>query len=146
MSKAWPFLGVLAILAVPVTIRADVEFGDTQRIITIHGTVAADRKAAEKIGYDAISIGFVGASPDTLRWVGVVKAEAYDGDAFMGKDILDKVDGYTPNLLAGGKSDQLATLRNAPVGSRIVLNGIIDESSRILLVGSVKITPAAAAH
>jgi hypothetical protein len=144
MSKAVRLLSVIAVLTAPVVVHAQVEFNDTQQVLTIHGTLAADRKAAEKIGYDAISIGFVGASADTLRWVGVVEADASGGDAFLGKDILDQLDGYTPNLLASGKAS--AALRNAPTGSRLVVTGIVDESSRNFLVGSVRVVPAASTH
>ena len=146
MSKACRLLTAFVIFALPVTGRAQLQFSDTQRIITMHGTVAADRKAAQKVGYDAISIGFTGAPPDAIRWIGVVKAEAYDGDAFLGKDILDKVDGYTPNLLAVGKSDLLNTLRNAPTGNRVVVNGIIDTDTRNLLLGSVRVVPPGSGH
>jgi len=146
MSKACRLLTAFVIFALPVTGRAQLQFSDTQRIITMHGTVAADRKAAQKVGYDAISIGFTGAPPDAIRWIGVVKAEAYDGDAFLGKDILDKVDGYTPNLLASGKSDLVTALRNAPTGSRIAITGVVDEESRSLLVGNVKVTPPGSGH
>ena len=144
MSKAVRLLSVLAVLAAPVVVRAQVEFNDTQQVLAIHGTVDADRKAAEKIGYDAISIGFTGAPPDALCWLGVVEADAAGGDAFLGKHILDQLDGYTPTLLASGKAS--TTLRNAPAGSRLVVTGIVDESSRNFLVGNVRIVPAAGAR
>jgi len=146
MSKAVRLLSVFAVLAAPVVVHAQVEFNDTQQVLTIHGTVAADRKAAEKIGYDAIAIGFAGAPPDALCWLGVVEADAAGGDAFLGKHILDQLDGYTPNLFASGKASVVAPLRNAPTGSRLVVTGIVDESARTFLVGNVRIIPAAGAH
>lgn len=141
MPKAFRLLS-LAILVLPCMARAQLDIAGTQHVLTIHGTLTADQKAAQKIGYDAISIGFAGQPPDVLRWIGVVKAEAYDGDAFLGKQYLDRVDGYTPNLLASGKSDLVAKLRSAPTGSRVAVMGIFDEDARNFLVGSVKVTPA----
>jgi hypothetical protein len=128
MLKAFRFLSVLAILVLPAAMRAQVDIAGTQHVLTIHGTIAADEKGAQKIGYDAVSIGFVGAPPDAVRWLGVVSAFAYDGD--------------TPNLLAAGKSDLVTKLRNAPTGSRVVVNGIIDQTARMFYLGSVRVTPA----
>jgi hypothetical protein len=143
MTTSLRLLGTLAILALPVAAGAQVEFNDTQQVLTLHGTVAADRKGAEKIGYDGISIGFTGAPADVLCWIGVVEADAAGGDAFLGRDIIASLDGYTPNLLASGRASVLATLRNAPAGSRVLVSGIVDQSARTFLVASVKVTPAA---
>ena len=144
-SKTVLSLGVLALLLADAP-RAQMDMSDQQQVLTIHGTVAADRKAAEKIGYDAILIGFTGAPPDAARWVGVVEAEAGGVDAFLGKELLDQLDGYSPNLLAAGKPAALAPLRNAATGSRVVLSGVLDPGSRMFLVGNVKVTPAASGH
>jgi hypothetical protein len=144
MSKAFRLSSVVAILVLPSMVCAQVDIAGTQHVLTIHGTLTADQKAAQKIGYDAISIGFAGAPPDVLRWLGVVKAEAYDGDAFLGKDYLDMVDGYTPNLLASGKPELVAKLRNAPTGNRLVVMGVFDQTARTFLLGSVKVMPASA--
>lgn len=145
MSNAVRILGVLALLLADVA-RAQMDMSDQQQVLTIHGTVAADRKAAEKTGYDAILIGFTGAPPDAARWLGVVEAEAGGVDAFLGKELLDQLDGYTPNLLAAGKPSALATLRNAATGSRVVVTGILDPGNRMFLVGNVKVMPAAGGH
>lgn len=136
MSNALRLLGWLAILALPVTARAQ------GRVLEIHGTVAADEKAADKIGYDAISIGFAGAPPASLRWIGVVTALAGDVDAFRGKEMLDAVDGYTPNLLADGTPDLLTKLREVPAGSRVVVHGLFTVESRVYFLDSVKTVPA----
>jgi len=142
MSKALGLLTMLAMLVLPAAARAQFEQLDSPQVLTIHGTVAADQKAAQKIGYDAISIGFAKAPPDALCWLGVVAAIAFDGDAFEGRNILTRVDGYTPNLLAGGKPDLVTKLRNAPAGSRLVINGVLDQASRNFLLASVKVVPA----
>ncbi len=143
MTKGLQLLTALSILVLPVVASAQAEFNDTQQVLTLHGTVAADRKAAEKIGYDGISIGFAGAPAETLCWIGVVEADAAGGDAFLGRDIIASLDGYTPNLLASGKASVLAALRNAPIGSRVLISGIVDQSARTYLVASAKVTPAA---
>jgi len=140
MSRTLGLLTLLGGLILPVAAHAQFQTMDT-RVLTIHGTVAADEKAAQKIGYDAISIGFTGAPADAMTWVGVVAAMAFDGDAFEGRNILQTLDGYTPNLLASGKADLIAKIRNASSGSRLVINGILDPS-RNFLVASVRVIPA----
>ena len=142
MSRMLGLLTLLGGLVLPVAAHAQFQTNDSARVLTIHGTVAADEKAAQKIGYDAVSIGFTGAPANALTWVGVVAAIAFDGDAFEGRNILATLDGYTPNLLASGKADLIAKIRNAASGSRLVINGILDPSSRNFLVASVRVVPA----
>lgn len=146
MSKAVQLLSVLTILVLPVPGRAQMALSDTQQVLVLHGTVAADRKAAEKIGYAAITIGFTGAPPETVCWLGVVEAEAAGGDAFLGRDIIAAIDPYTPSLLAAGKASTLDTLRKASAGSRLIVTGIVDSSARTFLVSSVRTAPASSGH
>jgi hypothetical protein len=146
MLKVLRFLGVWAIVMLLVGAAGAAGFGDTEYVLTIHGTIAADAQGAGKAGYQARSIGFQGAAADTVHWVGVVSAQANEGDAFLGKDLLDRLDGFTPNMLAVGKEGLLAKLRGAPAGSRVVLNGILDTGSRTYLLNSVTVAPATGSH
>jgi len=145
VSKVVRLVSVVAIVVLPSVVRAQMELNDTQQLIVIHGTVAADRQGAEKIGYAAIAIGFAGAPPETMRWLGVVEAEA-GGDAFLGRDIIAAIDPFTPSLLASGKAAVLDTLRHASSGSRLIVTGIVDSSSRTFLASSVKAAPASSGH
>jgi hypothetical protein len=142
MSKTLGLLTVLGSLVLPLTVHAQFQVMDSTRVLTIHGTVAADEKGAQKVGYDAVSIGFVGAPADAMTWVGVAAAIAFDGDAFEGRNILATLDGYTPNLLASGRADLIAKIRNASSGSRLVFNGVLDPPSRNFLLTSVRVVPA----
>ena len=90
------------------------------------------------------SIGFAGGPPDKLVWVGVVKAQSWDGDDFAGKDMLTRVQGFTPTMNAAGKPALLTKIQQAPVGSRIKVEGIFDVGSRSYLVGMVQVQPAGA--
>ena len=141
MSKALGLLAMLGSVVLPLTAHAQFQVLDSARVLTIHGTVAADEKAAQKISYDAVAMGFSGAPADALTWIGVVAATAADGDAFEGRNILAALDGYTPNLLASGKADLIAKIRNAPSGSRLVINGVLDPTSRSFLLTSVRVVP-----
>jgi len=74
VSKVVRLLSVVAVVVLPSVVRPQIELSDSQQLIVIHGTVAADQQAAQKIGYAAIAIGFAGAPPETMRWLGVVEA------------------------------------------------------------------------
>jgi len=145
VSKVAQLLSVAAIVVLPSVVRAQMELSETQALIVIHGTVAADQQAAQKIGYAAIAIGFAGAPPETMRWLGVVEAEA-SGDAFLGRDIIAAIDPFTPSLLASGKAAVLDALRHASSGSRLIITGIVDSSSRTFLASSVRVAPASSGH
>jgi hypothetical protein len=145
MVKTLRWLGVVAILCLPGALGAQTGPEELNELLTVTGQVAGDEKAARQIGYDAISIGFTGQAADRRVWIGVVTARAWDGDAFRGKEILDGLDPYNPSLIAAGKAAVLAKLQQAPVGSRIVIEGLIDPSARLYQVGSVKTTPPGAA-
>jgi hypothetical protein len=139
-------VGSLAFLWLASRAGAQVELGDTTHVLTIEGKVASDQAAAQKSGYTAVSVGFDRQSPNKLRWIGVVRTESEDGDAVLGHDLLVRTQGFTPNIMAVGKTQRLSQLENAPAGSRVVLQGILDEGSRELLLGLVKVTPPGGGH
>jgi len=144
MTRTIGLLGLAMALCGPGAVRADVGgLGGVNQLLNITGQVSATEEAAQQFGYSAISIGFAEKSPKKLVWMGVVKAATADGDEFKGRNIIALIQGYKPNLLAGGKNDPLAKLRAAPVGSSVTISGIVDTQARNYLVNSVRVTPPA---
>jgi hypothetical protein len=140
MARTLGLLGLLTALAVGRAAQAQVELTDQNQLLSIVGRVSADQKAASQAGYSGISIGFTGASPDKLVWVGVVKAESWNDDVFAGREMLAMVQGFTPTMLASGRPALLTKIQQAPVGSRIAVEGIFDQGARTYLVGMVEVT------
>jgi hypothetical protein len=140
MARLVALLGLVVTLGLVRAGHAQPVAGETQ-FISVSGQVAADRKSAQAIGYSAISIAFTGESPDKLVWVGVVRAESWNDDAFAGRDMLALIAGHTPTMLASGNAATLAKLRQAAVGSRIHVEGMLEVDSRNILVGGVQVTP-----
>ena len=143
MARIVGVFGLVMALCLPAVAGAQMDLSDDNRLLTIAGQVAADQKAAAAYGQAGVSIGFVGGSPDKLVWVGGVKAQSWDGDDFAGRDMLTRVQGFTPTMTASGKSALLTKIQQASVGSRIKIEGIFDVASRSYLVGMVQVTPGA---
>ena len=143
MTTAARLLVLAMALALPAASAAQMQMGEQNRLLSITGQVTADQKSAEQVGYDSVSISFSKEPAAKVVWIGVVVATTWNGDAFLGKQTLDQIQGYTPNLLASGKPALLTQLQQAPVGSRVVVEGILDQESRTFLVGMVHVTPPA---
>lgn len=140
MARLVALLGLVAMLGLAGAGHAQPVGGESQ-LISVAGQVAADRKSAQAIGYTAISIAFTGESPDKLVWIGVVRAESWNDDAFAGRDMLALIAGHTPTMLASGNAATLTKLREAPVGGRVHFEGMLDTNSRNILIGTVQVTP-----
>ena len=138
MTKTFGLLGLAIALFLPRAVAAQ---GSEPQMLSITGRVAADQQAAAQFGLSGVSIGFTGASPDKLVWVGVVKAESWNDDVFAGRDMLAAVQGFTPALIATGKPALLTKIQQAPVGSRIVIEGIFDKGERSYVPGMVEVSP-----
>lgn len=143
MTKALGLIALTSTLVLPVLARAQGTGPNAEvQLLTVLGQVVADEKTAEKVGFDDLSIGFSTGPENKLVWLAVVKAEGWDGDGFRGKALLDRVDGYTPNLTAAGKPDLVGKLQQMPVGSRVSIDGIVDLGPRTYLLGSVRVLPS----
>jgi hypothetical protein len=140
VAKVPALLGLMIALSLPHAARAQVELGD-QQMLTVAGQVSKDQNAASQAGYSVVSLGFTGQAPDKVVWIGVVKAESWDGDVFAGREMIAAVQGYTPSLLVAGKSALVTKIQQAPVGSRIVVGGILQQDARLFTIGIVKVTP-----
>jgi len=142
MTKVVASMGLLVALCLPSAAMAQFELGDQNQLLTITGQVSADQKAAENVGYDAVSISFRGQPADKIVWLGVVRAETWNDDAFAGKTMVDNLDGYTPSFMADGKPALVTKIQQAAVGSRLVMQGMLDTGTRQYLVGTVQVIPA----
>ena len=140
MARLVALLGLVVTLGLAGAGHAQPLGGEAQ-FISVTGQVAADRKSAQPIGYSTISVAFTGESPDKLVWIGVVRAESWNDDAFAGRDMLALIAGHTPTMLASGNAATLAKLRAVPVGSRVQFEGMLDTSSRTILIGTVHVMP-----
>jgi hypothetical protein len=141
VAKVPALLGLLMItLSLSQVARAQVELGE-QPMLTVSGQVSKDQKTATQVGYSVVSLGFTGQPPDKVVWIGVVKAESWDGDESAGRDMIAAVQGYTPSLLLAGKPALVTKIQQAPVGSRIVIGGILQQDARLFSIGVVKVTP-----
>lgn len=145
MARILGLFGLVIALSLPCAVEAQEELGDQSQLLSVAGRVSADQKAAAQYGYSAISIGFAGAPPDKLVWIGVVKAQSWNGDVFAGREMIAQIQGYTPNMLAAGKPPLLDKIRQAPVGSNVTVEGILDLGARNYLVGMVEVKPASGA-
>jgi hypothetical protein len=77
----------------------------------------------------AASLGFLGS--EERRWLGVDKARTVGGDQPLdGKDVLAIVAPFTPNLLVVGPADLVAPLRDAPPGTKVHVEGLVDRGAR----------------
>ncbi|HWP65079.1 MAG TPA: hypothetical protein VNO26_04090 [Candidatus Limnocylindria bacterium] len=133
------------LLATVVLARGDaaaqVSAGQPQ-LLTIEGILAPDQAAADKVGYDPLSLGFKGG--ESRRWLGVVAARSLQGDAFRGKEMIEHLLPNQPNLLVSGDAELVAKLQNAPDGSRVVVQGILVPQSRNWMIDKVDVVPAPA--
>jgi hypothetical protein len=120
-------LGLMVRLTAPPMARADILLDDQTQLLGLTGRVAADEKSAGQQGATAVSLT---AGSDKIVWIGVVKAEARNGDSFQGRTLLSATEGYTPRMTALGKPALLAKIEGAPVGSRIVVQGLFNRGLR----------------
>jgi hypothetical protein len=139
MTKLVGVLCLAVALAGPRLAGADVELDDQTQLLGITGQVAANQKSAGTDGATAVSLT---AGTDKVVWIAVVKADSWNADSFQGRNLLAATTGYTPGIIASGKPALLAKIQNAPVGSRIVVQGLFNRGMRTLLVGMVEVTPA----
>ena len=99
-------------------------------ILHLEGTMAADRRAAERLGFAAVSFGIKGQDPRLRCWLGVDVAYPLGDYPVLGKDILEDVRMYDPNFFAVGTPDLVTKLMEVRPGSRVVLEALADRASR----------------
>src|SRR5215470_5291116 len=103
---------------------ADESFMGQPEVLHIEGTITADQDAAGKIGFDAVSLGFDNSA--TTRWLGIVAARTRMGGPDRGREIISNLDPFTPMLLISGPKATVGKLRNAAVGTRVAVEGMVE--------------------
>jgi hypothetical protein len=100
-------------------------------ILQLEGILQPTKDAARASGFDVASIGFLGQGRERDRWLGVTKARTIGGDHPLdGRDVLAIVAPFQPNLLVTGPPEVVARLSDAPSGSRVSLEGLVDRGAR----------------
>ncbi len=99
-------------------------------ILRLKGVVEPTPEAARHTdGFAVVSLGFLGDGAPAQRWLGVDDARTL-GDGPLGKDVLEVVEPFQPNLLVAGPADIVAELRDAPPGTVLDIEGLVDGDSR----------------
>jgi len=101
-------------------------------ILRLKGVVEPTPEAARHTdGFAVVSLGFLGDGAPAQRWLGVDEARTLPGDDPFGKDVLEAVEPFQPNLLVAGPADVVAELRDAPPGTALDIEGLVERDSRI---------------
>jgi hypothetical protein len=139
-------LGALATVltvAPPSCSTAGPPFVDVRAplLLRLEGIVTSSHEAARRVGFAATSLELLDTA--TRRWIGVSDVRTLGGDQFlMGKDVLAALAPFDPNLLVAGPPDLAMHLGEAPIGSRVTIEGIVIRSSRVFYLRRLDIQPA----
>ncbi len=135
--RAVLLLLLAAVTPLPATEPPIVDVGPPL-ILQLDGVVARSRAAAREGGLLAASFGWLGGAPGETLWLGVDAARTTGGDHHLdGKDVLNAVAPFTPNLLVTGPPDLVAKLRDASPGTRLHVEGLVDRGARTYLLRRV---------
>jgi hypothetical protein len=132
-----------ALLLVPARVHAQEVMNMGSVVWRMRGTLVADSKTANDIGWAGVSIGFTGQDVSKQRWLGAVHATIFGGDTFDAWSYVNKVSHDTPTFTVVGPPDLAKQLLSLPDGTRVALEGVLDVRSRNLLLDAVKPLPAA---
>jgi len=113
-------------------------------LLQLDGVVAGSRRPAERKGFTAVSLAFVGS--DARQWIGVNEARTVGGDQPLdGKAVLEQVEPFTPNFLVAGSNDLITRLRDARPGTHVRIEGLVERGSRTYQLRRVETEPPARA-
>src|SRR5262245_37757926 len=127
-----------ALVALPATLLAQ-DFPTGTEPYTLEGIVAKDQASAEAEGWFAISIGIVGDDA-TKRWIGLTAFKTWDDDPFEGRQVIRNLMPADPTMLLAGPPQIVKQFTGAPVGSRLVVRGMLNKASRNFMLSGVKVT------
>src|SRR2546428_1994181 len=133
-------LALLAMAAVAAAQRVPpLSSAGPPLLLKLEGVIQPTKAAAEHTGFTVTSLAFAGGSTDELRWLGVTKARTVGGDQPLdGKDVLAVVAPLTPNFLVVGPKDLVAQLRDAPPGTAVRVEGLVNQGSRTYFLRRVE--------
>jgi hypothetical protein len=108
-------------------------------LLNLEGVIQPTRAAAARTGFTVTSLAFAGAPTRAQRWLGVTKARTVGGDQPLdGKDVLAVVAPFTPNFLVVGPKELVAQLRDAPPGTAVRIEGLVNRGSRTYFLRRVE--------
>ena len=128
----------LALLCVTGSAWAQTFTGGTKPYV-LQGKITADQASAQQSGWFGISVGTVGQPDTPVRWIGVSAFIPWDDDPFEGRQVLRRLMPDQPTLLVTGPSEMLSKLKDAPVGNKVVLRGMLVPESRNFMLSAVQI-------
>jgi len=130
MSRLCLLVAIVASLAGDVRSQPRPSGGRPEQILLrLEGVMQAGTKRGA-IGFTVVSLGLLGSRPAT-RFLAVEEARTIGGDpGVLGKDILDAVRPFEPDLLVSGPTALLERLYAAAAGDRVTLEGLVTVSSR----------------
>ena len=131
----------LAVLLLPAIASAQAPDLTGTTLVSMKGTLVADEKAANEVGWGGISLGFTGADVSKTRWLGVVHATAFGGDTFDAKTAVFQSH-YNPSLIVVGPPALVKQLQAIPNGTRVQLEGAVELGSRNIMLDLVRKLPA----
>jgi hypothetical protein len=134
----WPILSMRLIALVVLVAAAPSAEADLQipvlrtrpLILHLEGTMTADRAAAARAGFTAVSFAVVGRDPAERFWLGVDQVYPLGDYPRLGKDILDDVHMYDPTYFVVGPPDLVTRFTSIAPASRVVLEGLANGSGR----------------
>jgi hypothetical protein len=98
-------------------------------LLRIEGVLQTTRAAATS-GFTVVSMRFLDGDGGA-RFLAVDDVRTIGGDQFVnGKDVLDALAPFDPNLLITGPPDRVAGLRKLAPGTIVRLEGLVDRGSR----------------
>jgi hypothetical protein len=109
-------------------------------ILRLDGVIVDSREAAAGKGFSVVSLAFFRS--ETRRWLAVKDARTVGGDNYLdGKDVLNILAPFDPNLLVVGPANLVARVRDAPAGTALRIEGLVDTGGRTYLLRSVESPP-----
>jgi len=109
-------------------------------LLRLEGVLEGSPPAARGKGFTVLSLALLGT--DERRWLAVTEARTFGGDQpLSGKDVIDIVAPFRPNLLLTGPAELMSELRGASPGTRIRIEGLVDRGSRTYYLRRVEMLP-----
>ena len=113
--------------------------GGPPLLLKLEGVIQPTEAAAKRTGFTVTSLAFLGAKTEAQRWLGVTKARTVGGDQPLdGKDVLAVVAPFTPNFLVVGPKELVAQLRDAPPGTAVRIEGLVNRGSHTYFLRRVE--------
>lgn len=113
-------------------------------LLRLDGVIEPSKEATRGVGFTAVSFGFLGKEAPERRWLAVTDARTVGGDhPLLGKDVLDTLAPFTPNLLVTGPPELVRQLADLPSGTSVRIEGLVNRGSRTYLIRQIEVRPPA---